>query len=152
MDEFNKFSIEELNQTIFVLDEFQKKNSPDPSLQNLQNLIENEIERRTNIGNNISLDELKEKFLGKYVRYVSDDQLLFRIDEIIEDNSLGMVYFKSKLVIIEYSDGYICIQYTSEPSQTVNINPNNFDLKNFIISSPEEFNETLNKIIKNGLA
>lgn len=151
MDEFNKFSIEELNQTIFVLDEFQKWNCPDPSLQNLRDLIKEEIENRTNV-NTDSLESFRRDYLGKYVKYVgSDETLFFRIDEILEDKDLDTVFVQSKLIIVAYYEGYTDIQYTSEPGQAVSLNPHNLDLRDFILSSPEEFKETINKIINNGL-
>lgn len=154
MDEFNKFSIEELNLTDLVLDEFLKYNSPDPSLQNLQNLIKEEIERRTAIIEENSLESFKKKYTGQYISYHSDDRIIhFKIDEIVYNSGMCMVFVNTTFLITEWLDAkYEEVTKTEIPRTMFSINPYHLSLgRGVTLSSEEEFKEKLNKIINNGL-
>lgn len=154
MEEFNKFSIGELNTGIFIIDEFQKENSPDPSLTNLRDLMEKEINNRTHLGPiEKKIENLKSMYLGKYMGYVSSDSTkYFKVDEIEHLNDLGIITIGSKLIIECFNDDYTLIQYTTEPSSICNLSPQNIDMRDFLMSSEEEFKRKLNKIINDGLA
>lgn len=154
MEEFSKFSIPELNTGIFIINEFLDKNSQDPSLINLRDLMKEEIEKRTRVDPTIKgLESLKAKYLGKYVGYKSDIYLkYFKIDEFEYIEEMNVIYAKSKLVITYFDDKFITIQYTTEPFCICNLNPSNIDMRDFFDVSEAEFKGKLNKIITNGLA
>jgi hypothetical protein len=154
MEEFNKFSIDELNTGIFIIDEFLDKNSPDTSLQNLRDLMKEEIEKRTHLGPiEKRIENLRAKYLGKYMGYVSGDSIkYFKVDEIEHLEDLDIITIGSKFIIVLFDDDYINIQYTTEPCSICNLNPQNIDMRDFLMSSEDEFKRKLNKIINDGLA
>lgn len=153
MEEFNKFSIPELNTGIFIIDEFLDKNSPDTSLQNLRNLMKEEIEKRTHLGPiEKRIESLRAKYLGKYMGYVSSDSIeYFRVDRIEYIEGIDIITVGSKLIIVCFDDNYTNILYNSEPIDVSNLNPSNPDMRDFFDVSEAEFKEKLNKIIENGL-
>lgn len=154
MEEFNKFSIGELNTGIFIIDEFLDKNSPDTSLQNLRDLMEEEVNKRTHLGPiEKKLEKLRAKCLGKYMGYVSSDPTkYFKVDEIEYVEGLGIITIGSRLIIECIDDSCINIQYTTEPSSICNLSPQNIDMDGFLMSSEDEFKKRLNKIINDGLS
>jgi len=154
MEEFNKFSIPELNTGIFIIDEFLDKNSQDPSLINLRDLMKEEIEKRTHLGSvEKGLENLKTKYLGKYIGFRSSDSIeYFRVDRIEYIEEINIITVRSKLIIICFDDNYTNILYNTEPIDACSINPSNLDMRDFFDVSEAEFKGKLNKIITNGLA
>lgn len=152
MEEFSKFSIGELNTAIFILDEFQKYNTPDPSLKNLRSLIEKEINTRVSLLNPSDIEDLKTKYLGRYVGYKKSEGEVeyFRIDNINYFKDISIISIESKLIICQ-NDDWFFIQYSPDCSNICNLSPSNLDMRDFFLSSEEEFKEILYKIINNGL-
>lgn len=150
MDEFSKFSIKDLNTAILVLDKAQNKVST--SLQEVRDLITKEIESRTNLGSVSSIEELRNKYLGKYVGYkLSDEIMYFRIDNIKYVEEFNIITIETKLSISQdENDSWLFLQYDPECTCICNLNPKNLDLRNFFYISEEEFKEKLNKIMING--
>lgn len=154
MEEFSKFSIGELNTGIFIIDEFLDKNSPDTSLQNLRDLMKEEIEKRTHLGPiEKRIENLRAKYLGKYMGYNSSDSIeYFKVDEIEYVEGLDIIAIGSKFIIVCFDNDYTNIQHTTEPCSICNLNPSNPDMRDFFDISEAEFKEKLNKIIEHGLA
>ena len=149
MDEFSKFSIKDLNTAILVLDKAQNKVST--SLQEVRDLITKEIESRTNLGSVSSIEELRNKYLGKYVGYkLSDEIMYFRVDNIKYVEEFNIITIETKLSIRQdENDSWLFLRYDPECT-SICLNPKNLDLRNFFYISEEEFKEKLNKIMING--
>lgn len=146
MEKFNKFSIENLNTAVSIIDEFQNNNNTDLSLQNLKNLILEEIESRVNLNAVDNIEDLKNKYLGKYVGYKRcDDIIYFKIDSINYIKDIDIVSIETQLAIFE--DDWLFIQYAPECTSICNLNPRNLDMRDFFYISKEEFDEKLNKVI-----
>lgn len=153
MEEFSKFSIPELNTGIFIIDEFLDKNSQDPSLINLRDLMKEEIEKRTHLGSEKRLENLKTKYLGKYIGFRSSTSIeYFRVDRIEYIEEMNIITVGSKLIIECFDDNYTNISYNTEPIDVRNLHPSNLDMRDFFDVSEAEFKRKLNKIITNGLA
>ena len=154
MEEFSKFSIPELNTGIFIIDEFLDKNSQDPSLINLRDLMKEEIEKRTRLGSvKKGLENLKTKYLGKYIGFRSSDSIeYFKVDRIEYIKEMDIITVGSKFIIVYFDDNYTNILYNTEPIDICNLNPSNLDMRDFFDVSEAEFKGKLNKIITNGLA
>lgn len=153
MEEFSKFSIADLNTGIFIIDEFLDKNSPDTSLQNLRDLMKEEIEKRHLGPTEKSIENLRAKYLGKYMGYNSSDSIeYFKVDEIEYVEGLDIIAIGSKFIIVCFDSDYTNIQHTTEPCSICNLNPSNPDMRDFFNVSEAEFKEKLNKIINDGLA
>lgn len=148
MDEFNKFSTNNLKVAKSVIDEFNKVNFSDPSLVNLSNLITEEIESRSKLVES-DFEEFKAKYIGKYVKDIQ--KRCFRVDCIDYLEDIHIIQIKTKLVLYQDSD-WTNIQYSEEYFSMYNLKPNNLNIEGLFEISDTEFKEKLNKTIENGLA
>ena len=149
MGEFSKFSIQDLNTVISVIDEVKSQGA---SIWSLKDLITKEINSRTNHTKVLDINDLRAKYLGKYVGYKGSDEIMyFRIDNINHFPDLDIIAIESKLVICE-DDDWFDIHHSLEGANVCNLSPQNLDMRDFFDVSETEFKEKLNKIITNGLA
>ena len=89
--------------------------------------------------------DLKNKYLGKYVGYKSNEIVYFKINSINYIKDIDIVSIETQLAIFE--DDWLFIQYAPEGTSICNLNPRNLDMRDFFYISKEEFDEKLNKII-----